>query len=289
MVQTDPMDFKALGDHEAFSAWSGKPRQWGPDGTWRAWFGGKVVDGLCELLDERLDLPQNTAVIGCVPWFRNDAVIERLLKMSACCIVVDKQEAAQQGLISLAGEGEICGFPTSAMSRLNGLAPSVDGEPRLLHPSMSMEDAEPVLDPVRVLGYQAGNRPRLHAKMLVIGHIEYSEPIDEFVESYSPKFIPRTVWFGSANWTNMSARHLETGFACDDPDLVREATDFLADLIASSEPIDSPCVGPEGDLLPMGEDTAAFQEADYESRLAYEEYREEQLEAGNPDPDDYEP
>jgi hypothetical protein len=45
----------ALGDYEAFRGWSGKPRTWGPQSAgWRAWFGGKVIDGLCEVIDEHL-------------------------------------------------------------------------------------------------------------------------------------------------------------------------------------------------------------------------------------------
>jgi hypothetical protein len=44
-----------LGDYERFRRWSGKPRNWEPDGAgWRAWFGGQVIDGLCEVLDEHL-------------------------------------------------------------------------------------------------------------------------------------------------------------------------------------------------------------------------------------------
>jgi hypothetical protein len=50
---------KPLGDYEAFSRWSGKPRTWGPDSScWCAWFGGKVIDGLCEVLDNHLAAPR---------------------------------------------------------------------------------------------------------------------------------------------------------------------------------------------------------------------------------------
>jgi hypothetical protein len=44
-----------LGDYEPFRRWTGKPRAWGPeDAGWPTWFGGKVIDGLCGVLDEHL-------------------------------------------------------------------------------------------------------------------------------------------------------------------------------------------------------------------------------------------
>jgi hypothetical protein len=59
---------------------------------WQAWLGGKVIDGLCDLLDEHLDEHKegDPAVIGCVPWFDSSAVEDRLLKMRACSVVIDK-------------------------------------------------------------------------------------------------------------------------------------------------------------------------------------------------------
>ena len=44
--------------------------------------------------------------------------------------------------------------------------------------------------------------------------------------------------------TQLSPSHLEVGFACDDPALVRDAADFVADVMAFSEPVDTTCVGP---------------------------------------------
>jgi hypothetical protein len=60
------------------------------------WFGGKVIDGLCEVLDEhlavqRLEGVRWRAAIGCVPWLGSDDIVDRLLQMW-CCIVVDKNE-----------------------------------------------------------------------------------------------------------------------------------------------------------------------------------------------------
>ncbi len=59
-----------LGDYGAFRGWSGWPRSWGGlNAGWRAWFGGKVVDGLCDVLDEHLAVERRggvPAAIGCV-------------------------------------------------------------------------------------------------------------------------------------------------------------------------------------------------------------------------------
>ena len=79
------------------------------------------------------------------------------------------------------------------------------------------------------------------------------------------QFEPQAVWWGSANWTQLSPSHLEVGFARDDPALVREAADFVADVIAVSEPVDITCVGPEPNLVPAEFDDAAMAEAAYEN------------------------
>jgi len=56
-----------LGDHEPFHRWSGKPRAWGLAGAgWRVWFGGAVIDGLCEVLDEHLAAPRRTGKYGSI-------------------------------------------------------------------------------------------------------------------------------------------------------------------------------------------------------------------------------
>lgn len=66
---------KPLGDYEAFRRWSGKPREWGPDGAgWRAWFGGGVVDGLCDVLDEHLTTPLRARHAPCRNWLRAQRV-----------------------------------------------------------------------------------------------------------------------------------------------------------------------------------------------------------------------
>ena len=82
MTICKPSDRMPLGDNEAFRGWSGRPRSWGvKDAGWRVWFAGKVVDGLCEVLDEHLAAKRRgvPAAIGCVPWLDSEAVVDRLL------------------------------------------------------------------------------------------------------------------------------------------------------------------------------------------------------------------
>ena len=91
----------------------------GPEGSgWRAWFGGKVVDGLCEVLDEHLAArygrEMSPAAIGCVPWLTSEMVVDRLLKLQSCCIVIDKG-ASKHALGQLNSQS---GFPNGAIMRL---------------------------------------------------------------------------------------------------------------------------------------------------------------------------
>ena len=69
------------------------------------------------------------------------------------------------------------------------------------------------------------------------------------------------LWWGSANWTEGSSKHLEAGFVSHDAELIDAATDFVADVIAFSEPVGSPCAGPEPNMLSYEVDEAAMWEA----------------------------
>jgi hypothetical protein len=119
---------KPLGDYKDVRWWSGKPRSWAPDSKWRAWFGGKVIDGLCEVFDEHLAArpgrEMRPAAIGCVPWLTSDAVIDRLLKLDACCIVIDKGTSA---CVARLMDSRL-GFQNAAISALERMTPAVNGE-----------------------------------------------------------------------------------------------------------------------------------------------------------------
>lgn len=139
---TSPTDWSPLGDYEGFRAWSGRPRSWGQaDAGWRVWFGGNVVEGLCEVLDEHLSAKRSvgrSAAIGCVPWLTSPEVIDRLLMLSHVCVVVDKGAALPQRLID---EPEI-GFPNIALPQLSGLMRTERGETPIVGPYTPRELVE---------------------------------------------------------------------------------------------------------------------------------------------------
>lgn len=270
-----------LGDYEPFRGWSGKPRDWGPDGAgWRAWFGGGVVDGLCDVLDEHLTTrygrEMRPAAIGCVPWLTSEAVVDRLLKLNSVCVVIDKG-ASQHALNRLCLPDH--GFPNEAVSRLADMMPAnADGSaPLTIGPHTPRGATWHDIDPIRVAGWLHGRRkPLVHAKMLVLGRIgwtSYDTPYG--LDEGNIRFTPLKVWWGSANWTDPSTTHLEVGFVSDDSKLADSAADFVADMIAFSEPITSSCPGPEPNLVEVGYDNEAMAQAAAEYEEAHEGYDED--------------
>ena len=271
------MDQLPLGDYEQFEQWSGQSLTWGPEGAgWRAWFGGKVVDGLCEILDRHLsaERPRRSegqpVVIGCVPWLTSDEVIDRLLRLAACCIVLDKGARLPTRLVTHDRP-----FPSSVLPRLAMTMPAVDGAATVLGPYGPMPDHE--VGPVRVLGWQGKGmkKPLLHAKILVLGDVGHNTYEADGVGEWEEwEFTPHSVWWGSANWTRGSRSHLEVGFWSDDDSLTRHASSFVQDVISFSEPVDSLTAGPEPNLLPVEFDDEAMREAweaGYLDHLAAEE------------------
>jgi len=265
-----------LGEYREFRRWSGKPKHWGPPGSgWQAWFGGQVIDGLCDTLDRHLagQLGQprrdaTPAAIGCVPWLTSDSVIDRLLKLSACCIVIDKGRRVAPKRLVMHDRP----FP-NVLPGLRDTAPSVDGSAPVIGPYSGMPEHE--LGPVRVVGWrQVGidtSKPLLHAKMLVLGHlgIEKFGP-DDSLYTEELVFTPSSVWWGSANWTRGAEFHIEFGCWSDDPDFTEHATEFVSDVVRFSEPIESTTVGPEPDLVTVVIDDEAMAEAAMEQADAPE-------------------
>ncbi|WP_406817351.1 hypothetical protein [Mycobacterium sp. M23085] len=268
-MNPDSESASGLGDQPAFKWWSGRRRPWGEqDLGWQAWFGGKVVDGLCDLLDEHLEQHKQgaPAVIGCVPWFDSKAVEDRLLKMRACCIVMDKGSWLPGRLVR-AG----IGFPNIYLPGLQWTTAEADEDGTWIGPYTSMP--EHLLGPVRVLGWgKREKKPLLHAKMMVLGAItDFYHDVDGYGEHHERYFVPDKVWFGSANWTNLSRSHLEVGVVFTDHEFISEAQSFVADLIGFSEPVDTGTThaGPKPNLVYMQFDDAAMSEAAEEMRSAH--------------------
>jgi hypothetical protein len=99
----------------------------------------------------------------------------------------------------------------------------------------------------------------LHAKLLVLGRLKWLEDSDFVGEEH--RFIPESLWWGSANWTQLSRKHLEVGFWSDDSGLVNEAFEFVAALIAFSEPLGAETAGPEPEYQPVDFDDDAMRAA----------------------------
>jgi hypothetical protein len=208
MPDPQPMNLP-LGDYEPFRKWSGKPRTWGPEGAgWRAWFGGEVVDGLCDVLDEQLAAPRARgmypAAIGCVPWLTSRAVASRLLALASYCIVVDKPPPNRALRVPPELINPDKAFPNEAIYQLRNVMPSVDGSaPLTIGPYTSKDATAYEIDPVRIAGCRVRNdqrKPISHAKLLVLGEVglETYGPdwAPEAFEEFS--FRPQRVWFGSA-------------------------------------------------------------------------------------------
>ncbi|NUW36985.1 hypothetical protein HTZ77_37115 [Nonomuraea sp. SMC257] len=111
-----------------------------------------------------------------------------------------------------------------------------------------------------------GTSPTLHCKILVLGVL-----VEDYEECTGEEFQPRSVWLGSANWTEASARgHLEFGLVSKDRQLVRSAYEFVTRVIAISEPLTSTSVRPNPELAPVEYEDEEL--ADIMRRLrAYEE------------------
>src|SRR5690349_16668042 len=82
-------DLNPLASFRQFRSFTGAPGRWGPDESWRCWFGGGVLDGLVSLLDEHLTSSERgtPAAVGCVPWLTDFEVVARLVRMPVCVVV----------------------------------------------------------------------------------------------------------------------------------------------------------------------------------------------------------
>lgn len=186
------------------------------------------------------------AAIGCVTFLTSNALAIRLSHLSSACIVVDKG-AVNDDCRMLARRGTR--FPLEALERLGG---------------MEAEQGDTEVSSVRVAGIALRKGPLLHTKLLVLGtltELDYDTGVGE-------RFQPERLWLGSANWTNLSPKHLELGLWIDDARLLESATEYLADVIQFSEPLDAHADLPIptiSDVSPDVESWAAAHPEDWES------------------------
>ena len=198
-----------------------------------------MIDGLLAVIDEHVATVSKRrepmpAALGCVPWLTDNGIAERLARLEACCVVVDKGHQHLAAALGTASNG----FP-NVLPRLRNLAPlGPDGKVPIIGPYTP--EITYTIGPVRAVGVSDGERskPLLHAKLLVLGRLVWVEiGPDEGPTMEELVLEPWSVWWGSANWIAGSRSHLELGVWSDDAKLAREATDFLDDLIAFSEPL----------------------------------------------------
>lgn len=250
--------------------------RWGPEGRWGVWFGGGVVEGLVALLDVFLaapsGLPERTAphpaALGVVPWFSHSGVADRLANMQTCT-VVDKGKGPSNAMLALHKRGHPISLDAFQWVEklydenpdLVGFGewlPKKDGQPAIIEPP---DVPTAAVGPVRVVGWQdqAGWRMLAHAKLLLLGYTQWLE--DEQFGGEFQRFVPRFVWWGSANWTPSAEVHLEMGCWSDDEALVIQSLSYLIRIIMVSEALDASKPFPKPDMAAPHWDDEAW--ADY--------------------------
>ena len=235
-----------LGGYPQFSRW-GVRQTWGAQGEHGAILGPGVVDDLVDGLARYAAGEPCAAAIGCVAFFTHFGLARQLASLSATCIVIDKGTV---GPASCSLHDADNSFPIQALSGLGGMVTATGDDE---------------VGPVRLAGVgpNTAHRPLLHAKLMILGKLFerlYNTGVGEYAEW---TFEPKRLWLGSANWTQLSAQHLELGLWIDDPALIEKTTDFAADVIRFSEPFDSRAAQPTPELTDY--------EPDYETLMGLRE------------------
>lgn len=224
-----------------------------------AYFGTDVLSGLVAGMDEFLADSDGrwhqyrslgAAVLGCVPWLDDPALLSAIDCFPSACVVVTKQELKKRGterferLEQYARRGS--GFPADVFAEMIELASRYDGPPPVVGPCSPRTELR--VPTIRSFGFRKIGRrpvPLIHAKMFLLGHLWWRD------EDGSPAgvvdvtgFTPKRLWLGSTNGTQSSRLGLELGLWLDDPDLLADAEQFLVKVMRSSEGID-----PDDDLF----------------------------------------
>jgi hypothetical protein len=245
----------------------------GPEEGNTAFFGRDVLRGLIEGIDDFKHTRQarwrryrslGPALLGSAMWIDDPELISKLGELSGALIVVTKQGRDASQLEPLRALNERTpGLPIRAFPSLGGLAPKVEGQPLVVGPYDSMDDA--VIPTVRTIGYRrSGNRdlpPIIHAKLALLGHLWWHDEgalghVEDVVG-----FTPRRLWVSSANFTSSSRRSLEFGYWTEDEALVQGAERFLVNLMRASEGLDPDADSFDPDLAPVEFDEMAVADA----------------------------
>jgi hypothetical protein len=154
------------------------------------------------------------------------------------------------------------GFPADALPEFDGLVLcDQDGQPHTVGPSTPRPHLQ--VPALRTVGYRrTGNRlvPLLHAKMVLLGDLCWHDE-DDFGPADILSFRPQRLWIGSANGTYSSRFSLEFGCWQTEPELLKQAEQFLIKVVAHSERIDPDADDMEPDLAQPVYDVVAMAEA----------------------------
>jgi hypothetical protein len=256
-----------LSGHPQFWRWR-QPRAWSA-GT--AAFGNvvaDVVDGINTFAAEHPPAPIRRGkswpvALGCVMTLTHPDVGEALARLSGCCIVVDKRLRHRETVDQLCQD--TTGIPQVFLPGFDGLAPLGPYGPAVIGAGSPWPIADVTLGPARFAGWRPEKKgaqaPLLHSKLLVLGVAEAGEWDEDPGMGMNYKIAPKKAWLGSANWTEPSPTHLEFGVWTTDRGLVAATFDFMTDVIAFSEPLDTAATEPTPELVRAVWDDASVAEA----------------------------
>jgi len=182
------------------------------------------------------------AVLGCVAWLTNKAILDALAKKELVALVVQKEDFLRPDLRS--GRN----WNAQLRKRYDLLTCTWD---RYFLPGLvsSLSVAgDGTMYPVRCVGNYNRDKspafPRMHHKFVVlcrkIGDMSAYYDLDVWDETGAsrPHLEPYAVWTGSFNFTENGVRSLENAIYSTDLAIVEAYTDEWARIEALSEPLD---------------------------------------------------
>lgn len=246
----------------------------GPEGRLRGYFGRDVLRGLASGLSDfrraaerqRRARSLGPGLLGAFLWLDDPRLIRQIADFPHACVAITKQGRGRHQLARLDKLKPLLdhgpGFPARALPELAFKVLREDGQAPVIGPSFPAPDIQ--LPTLRTLGYRKiGDRlvPILHTKMLLLGELWWHDEdelggVDDVIS-----FRPQRLWLASANGTSSSRENLEFGLWLDDPALLRQAKQFLTEVLSHSEALDPDAAHLEPELVDPVYDDAAFAEA----------------------------